>query len=115
MAFFRLSQELRDLIFALLDRQSLLLFSRSSKQFRSFAEDFMYQVLSFEDHSARQIRRMLLLFIARPDLAKRIRSVSFAPKKRVDRYLRYRPRLMGRASGSTREGHPVLGGSSLRN
>jgi hypothetical protein len=40
----------------------------------------MYQDLNFEDHGARQIRRMLLLLIARPDLANRIRSVSFAPK-----------------------------------
>lgn len=80
MAFSRLPQELRDLIFALLDWQSLLLFSHSSKQFRSFTEDVMYQDLSFEVHNARQTRRVLLLLIARPDLAKRIRSVSFAPK-----------------------------------
>lgn len=40
----------------------------------------MYQDLSFEDHDAKRIRRVLLLLLARPELAENIRSVSFGPR-----------------------------------
>lgn len=80
MAFPNLPKELRALVFALLDRESLLRFSRTSKDFRGFAEEYMYQDLSFENHNAKRIRRMLLLLLARPELVENIRSVSFGPR-----------------------------------
>jgi hypothetical protein len=80
MAFFSLPIELCELIFDLLDRESLSRFSRTTKTLRSIAEPVLYRRLSFENHNARQIRLVLLLLIVRPELAQHIQSVSLVSK-----------------------------------